>query len=248
MVPINGAIGNGRIKSMARDFEDHCWQDVISADELEIYRSLFGREVQGLGPKPALIAIDLYKKVYRGGPGPVVEINKLHRGACGVHAWDAIAPTVKLFAAARAAGIPVIYTTGSGSNTVAATNRQRSHESIGDGYDIKEEFAPEPDDLIIEKQRASGFYGTPLSAHLNLMGVESLILCGESTSGCLRASVVDAFSYGYHVVVAEECCFDRSLISHKVALFDLHHKYADVLHVEEVLAGLSAMTGRAAAE
>ena len=182
---------------------------MIPADELEIYRTFFGREVQGLGPKPALIAIDLYKKVYRGGPGPVVEINKNHRGACGDNAWDAIEPTVKLLAAARAAGLPVIYTTSSASGTVSATNRQRSGEHIGDGFDIFEDFAPQPDDLVIEKQRASGFFGTPLSAHLHLMGVESLILCGESTSGCLRASVVDAFSYGYHVVVAEECCFDQ---------------------------------------
>ena len=233
---------------MTRDFEDHCWQDVIPADELEVYRTFFGRQVQGIGPRPALLAIDLYKKVYRGGPGPVVEINKAHRGACGDYAWDAIEPTVKLFAAARAAGLPVIYTTGSGSDAVSATNRQKSGEAIGDGYDIKEEFAPEDGDLVIAKQRASGFYGTPLVAHLNLMGVESLIMCGESTSGCLRASVVDAFSAGYHVVVAEECCFDRSLVSHKLSLFDLHHKYADVMHVDEVVAGLQAMAGREAAE
>ena len=234
---------------MAQDFEDHCWKDVVPEDELEVYRTFFGREVRGVGPKPALIAIDLYKKVYRGGPGPVVEINKQHRGACGDYAWDAIAPTERLFAAARAAGLPVVYTTGSGNVQVSATNRQRATESIGDGYDIKEEFAPEPGDLIIRKQRASGFFGTPLTAHLNLMGVESIIMCGESTSGCLRASVVDAFSYGYHVVVAEECCFDRSLLSHKLALFDLHHKYADVMHVDEIVATLGTMSGsREAAE
>ncbi len=233
---------------MTRDFEDHCWQDVVSSDELEIYRTMFGREVRGVGPKPALIAIDLYNKVYRGGPGPVVEINRQYRGACGVHAWDALEPTVKLFAAARAAGLPVIFTTSGANEQVVATNRQRSGEAVGDGFEIKEEFAPQPDDLIIYKQRASGFFGTPMSAHLNLLGVQSLILCGESTSGCLRASVVDAFSYGYHVVVAEECCFDRSLLSHKLALFDLHHKYADVMHIDEVLASLQAMTGREAAE
>lgn len=233
---------------MTRDFEDHCWKDVVPAEELEVYESFFGRQVQGIGPKPALLAIDLYKKVYRGGPGPVVEINKRHRGACGDYAWDAIAPTVRLFTAARAAGLPVIYTTSSGSDAVSATNRQKRTEPIGDAFEIKEEFTPEPGDLVIQKNRASGFYGTPLVAHLNLMGVESLIMCGESTSGCLRASVVDAFSAGYHVVVAEECCFDRSLLSHKVALFDLHHKYADVMHVDEVVAGLEAMAGRRAAE
>ncbi len=66
----------------------------------------------------------------------------------------------------------------------------------------------------------------------------SLIVCGESTSGCVRASVVDAYSNGYHAVVVEECTFDRYLLSHKINLFDLHHKYADVMHLDEVLAVL----------
>ena len=233
---------------MPRDFEDHCWKDLIPADEIEIYRTFFGREPRGVGPNPALLAIDLYNKVYAGGPGPVVEINRTHRGACGDFAWNAIEPTVKLFAAARAAGMPVIYTTGSGNPNVTATNRQRAGETPDDALEIKEEFAPEPGDLIIRKQRASGFFGTPLTAHLKQLGVDSLVMCGESTSGCLRASVIDAFSYGYNVVVAEECCFDRSEVSHKVALFDLHHKYAEVSHIEDILPQLQALAGRAAAE
>ena len=131
---------------------------------------------------------------------------------------------------------------------MSATNRQGGPVSTVSGYEIKEEFAPEPGDVVIEKERASGFFGTPLVAHLKQRGIESLVMCGESTSGCLRASVVDAFSYGFNVVVVEECCFDRSLISHKVALFDLHHKYADVMHIEDVLAEIGALAGRAAAE
>lgn len=229
--------------------DGHCWDDLIPADECEIYASFFARKIKGVGPRPALIAIDLYKKVYRGGPGPVLVINRKHRGACGDYAWNAIAPTQKLFAAARAAGLPVLYTTSNSNDRVSATNRQRTgREDVGDGFEIKEEFAPEPGDLVIKKERASGFFGTPMVAHLNKFGAESIIMCGESTSGCLRASAVDAFSYGYHVVVAEECCFDRSLISHKVALFDLHHKYCDVLHVDEIVTQLSALTGRRAAE
>lgn len=233
---------------MARDFEDHCWKDIIPADELDIYRSFFKREPKGLGPRPALIAIDLYKKVYAGGPGPVAEINRKFPGACGDHAWDAIAPTEQLFAACRAAGMPIFYTTGRSGTGVVATNRQRSASEGASGYEIKEEFAPQPQDLIIEKERASGFFGTSLSAQLKMRGVESVILCGESTSGCLRASVVDAFSYGFNVVVVEECCFDRSMTSHKIALFDLHHKYADVMHIEDVLPMINAAGARAAAE
>ncbi len=227
----------------------HCWDDVITDDIRDVYGIFFPREVKGIGPRPALIAIDLYNKVYAGGPGPVVEINRKHRGACGDHAWNAIPPTQKLFAAARAAGLPVIYTTGNANERVTATNRRRAAgEDAGDGYEIKAEFAPEPGDLVIKKERASGFFGTPMVAHLNKLGVESIIICGESTSGCLRASAVDAFSYGYHVVVAEEACFDRSLLSHKVALFDLHHKYADVMHVDEIVAQLAQVSGRRAAE
>jgi nicotinamidase-related amidase len=66
------------------------------------------------------------------------------------------------------------------------------------------------------------------------MGVQSLIVCGEATSGCVRASVVDAYSSGFHVVVVEECTFDQTELTHKVNLFDMHHKYADVMNLAEV--------------
>ena len=91
------------------------------------------------------------------------------------------------------------------------------------------------------KQRASIFQGTPLFSHLSLLGVQSLIVCGESTSGCVRASVVDAYSTGFHVTIAEECTYDRAELTHKVNLFDLHHKYADVMHFEDVLAHLDSL-------
>ena len=107
-------------------------------------------------------------------------------------------------------------------------------------FAIRPEFAPQPGDTIIRKARASGFFGTPLAAHLVSLGVRSIIMVGESTSGCLRASAVDAYSHGFHVTVVEECCYDRSLISHQINLFDLHHKYVDVMHAEDVLAHLAA--------
>ncbi len=221
------------------NFEDHCWRDIVSDAELEIYEC-YSRETR-VGEQPALLAIDLYNKVYAGGPGPVLEASRKFTSACGDNAWNAIEPTKKLFAAARAAGIPVIYTTGHFSKDVRATMRQRGQD-INDGYAIKDDFAPEPDDLIIYKERASGFFGTPLVAHLRRMGVNSLIVCGESTSGCVRASVVDGYSNGYHTVVVEECVFDRSDLAHKASLFDLHHKYADVMKIDEVLAHLDGLT------
>lgn len=236
---------------MTRDFEDHCWKDVMPPKVLELYRH-YARDTF-VGPSPALLAIDLYKLVYQGGARPVEEVSKQYPSSCGVFAWNAIAPTQRVFAAARAAGIPVIYTTtdvrpDSRPGRVKATNRSGAPVDPA-VYDIKEEFAPEPGDLLITKQRASAFYGTPLTAHLNMLGVRSLIVVGDSTSGCVRASSVDAYSHGYHVTLVEEGCFDRCELSHKVNLFDMHHKYCDVMHADEVIAALAKLeVGRAAAE
>jgi maleamate amidohydrolase len=231
---------------MARDFEDHCWRDLVNPEILEVYKH-YRREVR-VGPRAALLAIDLYNLVYRGGARPPHEISAEHPSTCGVHAWNAIEPTKRLFAAVRAAGLPIFYTTSpSGDGHVYATNRQAGVGKTNDDFEIFEAFKPLPGDTVVVKERASGFFGTPLVAHLTKRGISSLIVCGESTSGCVRASTVDAYSHGFHATVVEECVFDRSELSHKVNLFDLHHKYADVMGVDEVVAHLEALPHRASA-
>lgn len=217
-------------------FEDHCWQDVVSSADLDLYKH-YRRDLY-VGPRPALLAIDLYNMAYQGGNRPVHEVAKEFPSGCGEYAWNAIEPTRQLFAMMRARGFPVYYTTGEDRlearpNKIRSTNR-RSSQSGENPFEIYEAFKPEPEDTVIYKQRASGFYGTPLVAHLTQSGVDTLIVCGESTSGCVRASVLDAYSNGFHVVIVEECVFDRALLSHKVNLFDMHHKYADVMHIDEV--------------
>jgi maleamate amidohydrolase len=224
---------------MARDFEDHCWRDIIDEETLEIYEP-YRRELF-VGRNPAILAIDLYNKAYQGGDHPVREVNARYRRACGEHAWRAVEPTRKLLATARKAGIPVIYTTRHADTAgVHSTHRKMGTESE-ELYQIKEELSPRAGDLVVYKERASAFFGTPLIAHLRRLGAESLIIFGESTSGCVRASTVDAYSYGFHNVVVEECTYDRSLLIHKVNLFDLHHKYADVMHVDDVLLHLETL-------
>ena len=224
---------------MARDFEDHCWRDIIDEETLEIYEP-YRRELF-VGRNPAILAIDLYNKAYQGGDHPVREVNARYSGACGEHAWRAVEPTRKLLATARKAGIPVIYTTRHADTAgVHSTHRKMGTESE-ELYQIKEELSPRAGDLVVYKERASAFFGTPLIAHLRRLGAESLIIFGESTSGCVRASTVDAYSYGFHNVVVEECTYDRSLLIHKVNLFDLHHKYADVMHVDDVLLHLETL-------
>ncbi|HVU44026.1 MAG TPA: isochorismatase family protein [Xanthobacteraceae bacterium] len=226
---------------MSGDFEDHCWRDIVSPDDLEIYSHY--RRQTFVGPAPALVAIDLYELAYRGGSKLPIELVKTNPSGCGRYAHEAIEPTKRLFAAARAAGLPIFYSTGdmrgeSKPDFVGATRRVKPSIDAAD-YAIRQEFKPQKGDVVITKQRASAFYGTPLAAHLTQLGVQTVIVCGESTSGCVRASAVDAYSHGYHVVLAEECCFDRSLMSHKVNLFDMHHKYADVMHVDEIIAHLA---------
>ncbi len=224
-------------------FEDHCWRDVVPEADLKLY-SCYARETF-IGPSPALLAIDLYNLVYRGGPKSPYELEETYPNSCGIYAHRAIEPSKRLFAAARRAGIPIFYCTQDtrpNNRPVGAYSTRRWRPEEGpDDREIYHEFAPEPTDVVIYKQRASAFQGTPLQSHLTILGVRSLILFGESTSGCVRASAVDAYSCGFHVSVVEECTFDRAELTHKVNLFDLHHKYVDVMHVDEVEAHLKGM-------
>ena len=232
---------------MTDDFENHCWKDVIAPDVLELY-SHYQRKVF-VGPAPALLAIDLYELAYQGGARPPAQLHREYPSSCGEYAHAAIEPTRRLFGAARSAGVPVFYTTmdtrPDSHTRINATRRQTVTRDPA-VYAIRSDFKPHPGDVVITKQRASAFFGTPLTAHLTQLGVQTIVICGESTSGCVRASAVDAYSHGYHVVLVEECCFDRSLLSHKVNLFDLHHKYADVLKVDEVVAHLDGLKVRKA--
>ena len=214
--------------------DHHCWDDVIPADIVSIY-SQYDRRTS-IGPKPALIAVDLYELAYQGGARPVASLQQTYPSSCGEHAHAAIAPTRRLFAASREAGLPIFYSIQDARDHAAPpmvnVTKRRNVPRDPSLYAIRPEFAPQAGDVIIAKQRASAFFGTPLAAHLTQLGVHTLIVCGESTSGCVRATAVDAYSHGFQVVLVEECCFDRSILSHKVSLFDLHHKYADVVHIE----------------
>jgi maleamate amidohydrolase len=230
-------------------FNEHCWKDVVPESDLKLYAG-WRRETY-VGPRPALLAIDLYDLVYRGGPYPPAELNERFPNTCGIFAHRAIAPTKNLIAAARRAGIPIFFCTQDirpNNRPPGAVSTRRRIEVPVDGYAIYREFTVEPGDILIPKQRASIFAGTPLASHLALLGVQSLIVCGESTSGCVRASVVDGYSSGYHVSIVEECTYDRAELTHKVNLFDMHHKYADVMHLDEVVAHLTSLSLPRAAE
>jgi maleamate amidohydrolase len=233
---------------MTDDFENHCWKDVVPSDVIEVYKQ-YVRNIF-VGPSPALVAIDLYELAYQGGAKPPVELQGTYPSSSGEYAHAAIEPTKRLFAAARRAGLPIFYSTAdtrtdSHPSKVTPTKRPDT-PTDAPSYAIRPEWKPQSGDVVITKQRASAFYGTPLLAHLTQLGIRTVIICGESTSGCVRASAIDAYSNGFHVVLAEECCFDRSLISHKINLFDMHHKYADVMHIDQIVQHLTGLALRKA--
>ena len=207
------------------------WDDILD-DELKAL--LAKRQPRALlGRRPALIAVDLYDLVYDGGPQPVAELMEQYPASCGEHAWAALPATVKLFETARALKVPIVHVNydnrpETDPRNIHPTNRKRRQSNL-QLYTIKEELAPAEGELVIYKKRASAFFGTPLCAFLNEMQIDSLLFVGESTSGCLRSSVVEGWSYGYPCLVVADGTFDRFDLNHKVSLLDLHLKYATVV-------------------
>jgi nicotinamidase-related amidase len=217
-------------------FEDHCWRDVIPAETLEVYRA-YRRETRVVG-RSAVLAVDLFSGVFPERPMPLADAVARNPRSCGPDAWAARTPIAALLALARDRGVPVLFSSQD-PETSRATNRPPSPRDAAD-LALDPFFGPRAGEPVVPKRRASVFFETDLADLLEGRGVDTLILCGETTSGCVRATAVDAYSHGFHVVVVEEAVFDRSPLSHKVSLFDLHHKYADVMSLAQVEQALAA--------
>jgi len=205
----------------------------------------------GFGERPALLLIDLYRWVFGDKPEPLLETIKTWPGSCGLAAWQAIPPIQTLLQVARDTGIPIVHMTGLDHAGVEGWSTRRgsapptamspdAHDRLQRRYDIIDEVAPLAGEAVLRKSSPSAFWGTPLVGHLNYLNVDTLITCGESTSGCVRASVVDGCTNRYRMIVVEECVFDRHEAAHAINLFDMHQKYADVVSLAEALEYLHA--------
>jgi maleamate amidohydrolase len=207
----------------------------------------------GFGKRPALLVIDVNYAFCDERPMPILESIKRWRNSCGEDAWVAMPYLKSLIEKCHDKGVPVIYTTGvrrednwdSGSWT---WKNGRSDEDMAskpatnvDGNEIVAEIAPGPKDIVVLKQKPSGFFGTNMASYLTLLGCDSVIVTGTTTSGCVRATVLDAFSLNYRIALAEEGCFDRSQASHAINLCDMNAKYADVVKTSEVLTFLDSL-------
>src|ERR687883_523832 len=202
----------------------------------------------GFGKRPALMIIDVNWAFCGDKPEPILESIKKWRNSCGEDAWTALPYIRSLIDKCHAKGIPVIYTTGvrrddnwdagswswKNSRSVEDTVTKTGHSNL-EANEIVTPIAPAPQDIVVYKQKPSGFFGTNLASYLTLLGCDSLIVTGTTTSGCVRASVLDAFSLNYRLTLAEDGCFDRSQASHAINLCDMNAKYADVVKTAEVI-------------
>jgi maleamate amidohydrolase len=217
------------------------WDAVFSEEDLQVYE-LYRRPGRSEMPweSSALLVIDV-TYAFLGERLPTLEAARRLRTACGLPAWEALPSISRLLEAFRGAGRPVIC-------TVAADERVHGGSTIGraedgPGNEIVSEIAAIDGDIVIPKARASAFFGTPLASLLVRSGVRGLVVVGGTSSGCVRATVVDALSSGFVVAVAHDACFDRSPLSHAVALQELDVKYASVLDSAGVVAALTGIAG-----
>jgi maleamate amidohydrolase len=211
----------------------------MSSDDelLANYKKAYDNRV-GFGQRPALLLIDFCQAYFEPGNALYSEVE------------DALEAALRVRAAARAAGVPVVLT-----NVVY-------HPSGIDGGRFFEKalplknftcgnpmgawgpgLAPFDDELVVSKQYPSAFFGTSLTSTLTAARIDSVILTGLTTSGCVRASCVDAMSHGFKTAVVAEACGDRHAAPHEANLFDMNAKYADVVSEAEVLAFLEGLKG-----
>lgn len=221
------------------------WDRFLTERDRRVFaKAGYGRRA-GFGARPVVLVVDLNYNFIGDRPEPIEESVKRWRNSCGEEGWEAAAKTAVLLEAARERGLPVIYSTGLDprpdgwdSGRWTDKNTRRAEDRAPDralGNTIAAPIAPAQHDIVIRKGKPSAFFGTLLTSYLVDLQADSILLCGATTSGCVRATAVDAFSYNYRVAVVEECVADRGQASHALSLFDLAQKYADVVTLEETL-------------
>jgi nicotinamidase-related amidase len=233
------------------------WDDLLIEQDREVYASgVFGGET-GIGKRPAVVVVDVLNKSIGDEPLPILEAMKRFGKSCtGEYGWAAIPHIQATIAAARAAGVPIVYTIPQDPRARPTDTLARFEEKMPnwmdyqgkrDGYAFADEIAPEPGDIVIQKPTASSFYRTDLEEQLRAAGIDTLVVTGGATSGCVRATVVDAHARGFKVNVVEDGVFDRGQVTHAINLFDMQAKYADVIPSSEAVRRLAGVaTGSAA--
>lgn len=230
------------------------WDAYLTDRDRKVYENAgYGRR-GGYGTRPALFVIDVQYNFCGDERMPILEAVKKYRTACGEEAWDAVVHIERLMNIFRAKNLPIFYTVserrpdmldsgvqiGKSHRGAERTSQEGTHAT-----QTVEMLAPRPEDFLVGKRKPSAFFGTPFMSHLNFLDIDTLIVTGCTTSGCVRATAVDAFSYNFKVVIPEETTFDRFQASHAMNLFDLNCKYADVIPTDEVAQYVDGLPARA---
>jgi maleamate amidohydrolase len=222
------------------------WEKVITGRDIGSFGDGFEAASRPMtaGASPAILVVDM----------TLAFVDSAYRTGHSETGWPAVKANAALLARARPLGVPVYYTKAYPDPRYkprpAERGRWKAQAAPDDGAAlppgdvIAGDIAPHPEDIVIHKgSKPSGFFGTPLASYLYQAGTDTVIVTGMTTSGCVRASVLDAFMHNFHVVVPWECAADRSQISHAVNLFDMHMKYADVVSLNETLGYLESVAG-----
>jgi maleamate amidohydrolase len=227
------------------------WEKFLTENDKAVFGDAGYGVNAGFGNRPAVLIVDVNYAFCGHKPEPILESVKTWRNSCGLAAWNALPHIQTLLSSAREKHIPVIYTTGKDrrpdgfdaggwSRKNSRSDEQEVSVNIR-GNEIMKEIAPIESDIVIEKLKPSAFHGTPLLGYLVDLGIDTLLICGTTTSGCVRASVIDAFSQNFKVSIVEECTFDRGEASHAINLFDMNAKYADVVNIGETVTYLESL-------
>lgn len=210
-------------------------------DLLENYRRAYNAKV-GFGQRPALIMIDFCQGYFDPDCDLYADVD------------DALACALRVRNAAHAAKIPVILTNVSyhpggidGGRFFEKAAPLRYFIEGNPMAAFAKGLEPQADELVITKQYPSAFFGTSLASTLTAMGIDSVLLTGLTTSGCVRASCVDAMSHGFRTAVVADACGDRHEAPHQANLFDMNAKYADVVSEEEAMVFLQRLGNEQAA-
>lgn len=209
--------------------------DAQPEDALAVYRRQNIGHPSGFGTSPALLIVDFVNgfndpAMFGGGNIP-----------------QAIARTAMLLAAARHANIPVAFTrvvyADDGSDASIFCRklpRLLALTEASQASQIVDALAPQPGEYVIRKTQPSAFFGTDLVGWLAQKRIDTVLVTGCTTSGCVRASVIDSMSHNFRTIVVSDCVGDRALAPHEANLFDMEQKYADLMTCDEVIAKLQA--------
>lgn len=209
--------------------------------------------------RAVLLSVDNYRAAVGDEPADLLDSVPSWPSSTGLEGWAALDRVAELMTACRRLGVPVVHVVGvpeeqsgiptwregGGGRRGRTPVTEQDRERHARRYELVPQAAARPGEPMLGKSAPSAFFGTPLAPLLVSMGCHTVIVVGQSTSGCVRATVVDAASYRFSVVVPVECVYDRNQSSHAMNLFDMHDKYADVMCVDDVVRQLERLAAAA---